>query len=317
MMTTLVVAVGGCAATKVTDSGGTRAADPPAAVAVRPERHPQIKWARCNRNAHSVKASTFRPLSDKRAAALVTREPEIRSYNTRPYALRGRSYASLNAYVPTAAQLHAFRKAKTSAGQPVERFNPYLKYVDGLDGLRKPSTDDLIQWAAHKWGIPENWLRAEYVRESYWNGFQLGDETTVSRSWYRLYPYQAQVPHSLDVYQSMGVSQVKWIPDGSVGAGTEPLRWRSTAFNLDYQAAMVRFYYDNPSGARSSWGDRTYAPCEKWSSIGGWFEPYPWHNAGQRQYVSQVQHYLRGRDWTTPTFVNWRPSSFPRGLRFR
>ena len=34
------------------------------------------------------------------------------------------------------------------------QFNPYLQYVDGRDGMTDPSTDDLIQWAAHKWGIP-------------------------------------------------------------------------------------------------------------------------------------------------------------------
>jgi hypothetical protein len=264
-----------------------------------------------------MRASTFRPLSDRGAAALVTHRPETRPYNARPFRIAGKPYASLNAYIPTAAALHAFRKSKISTGQPVEQFNPYLKFVNGLDGLRHPSTDDLIQWGAHKWGIPENWLRAEYVAESYWNGFQLGDQATVRRSWYKLYPYQARVPNSLSVYTSLGLTQVKWIPDGSVGAGTEPLRWRSTAFNIDYQAAMVRFYYDNPSGARSSWGDKTYSPCEKWASVGGWFEPYPWHNAGQQQYIQSVQHHLRNRDWATSTFVHWRPASFPPGVKFR
>src|ERR1700677_1961873 len=104
----------------------------------------------------------------------------------------------------------------------------------------------------------------------------LGDEATVSRNWYERYPFQARVPNSLSVYTSMGITQVKWIPNNSVGAGTEPLRWESTAFNLDYQAAFIRFYYDNPSGAPSSWGDSSYAPCEEWRSIGGWDEPYPW-----------------------------------------
>jgi hypothetical protein len=307
MLAILVAAVGGCATAKATD--------PQPAPAGRAERHPQIAWRPCNRNARTTKVSTFRPLSDRRAAALVTHRPETRSYNARRYTLAGRSYPSLNAYTPTAAQLKAFRKAKISDGRTLVQFNPYLKFVDGLDGLRKPSTDDLIQWAAHKWGIPENWLRAQYVQESYWNGFQLGDEAAVRRSWYKRYPIEARVPNSLSVYTSMGMTQVKWIPDGSVGAGTEPLRWRSTAFNVDYQAAMVRFYYDNPSGARSSWPD-DYSPCEKWASIGGWFEPYPWHNAGQRQYIGEVRQHLRNRDWSTSTFIGTQPSSFPPGVSF-
>jgi hypothetical protein len=180
-----------------------------------------------------------------------------------------------------------------------------------------PSTDDLIQWAAHKWGIPENWLRAEYVVESHWNQFQLGDNTRVSSHWYRLYPYQSDIPHTSDVYQSPGVEQVRWTPDGSLEPGTEPLRWKSTAFNLDEQAAKVRFYYDNPSGARSSWGDPTYVPCEKWRSIGGWYRPYPWGNAGQASYITTVRAALDGRDWTSPSFLAWSPSSFPPGITFR
>lgn len=308
MIAVLVAAVGGCASAQATD--------PPAAVPVRKENHAQTRWAACNRNAHTTKASTFRPLSDRAAAGLVTREPEIRSYNAKRYTVAGKPYPSQNAYIPTAAQLHAFRYARNSDGRSIVQFNPYLRFVNGLDGMRRPSTDDLIQWAAHKWGIPENWLRAEYVQESYWSGFQLGDQATVSRSWYLRYPFQARVPKSLAVYQSMGISQVKWLPDGSIGAGTEPLRWRSTAFNLDYQAATVRFYYDNPSAARSSWGDKTYSPCEQWPSIGGWFEPYPWHNGGQQQYIAEVQQHLRNRDWATATFVRWRPSSFPPGIKF-
>ena len=214
------------------------------------ERHPQTTWAPCNRNAHSSRLSTFKPLSDTAAAALVTPEPETRADNAKPYAIAGVPHASTTTYVPTLPQIRAFRAAKTSLGQPVLSFNPYLRYVDGRDGMHDPSTDDLIQWAAHKWGIPEDWLRAEYVQESYWSSFQVGDEQTVSAHDYRLYPAQARVPGSLQVYQSLGISQVRWDPAGSVGAGTEPLRWESLAFNVDYQAAMVRFYYDNPSGAR-------------------------------------------------------------------
>lgn len=284
-----------------------------------PERHPQTAWAACNRHARNpgARRSTFRPLSDAAAAALVTPEPEDRRDNARPFTVKGRRHAAANDDVPTTAQLRRFRRARTSAGQPITRFNPYFAYVDGRDGLRHPSTDDLIQWVAHKWGIPEDWLRAEYVQESYWNQFQLGDRTRVSAGWYRRYPAPARLARSADVYQSMGIAQVKWIPNGAVGAGTEPLRWQSTAFNLDYQAAMVRFYFDNPDGARSAWGDRSYGPCQRWSSVGGWFEPYPWDNPGQQYYIRNVRRHLAGRDWTSADFAAWRPPSLPPGIRIR
>ena len=163
---------------------------------MRPERDPQIAWAACNRNADNLRPSTFVPLSDAAAAALVTPEPETRPDNDRPYTVGGQRFPGPNEFVPTTAQLARFRSSRTSSGQPVLQFNPYFRYVDGRDGMRDPSTDDLIQWSAHKWGIPENWLRAEYVVESYWNQFQLGDEHTVPRSWYDLYPVEARVPRT-------------------------------------------------------------------------------------------------------------------------
>jgi len=288
-----------------------------AATVMRPERHPQLRWAACNRNAHSVAVSTFHPLSDHAAAALVTHEPETRRDNARSYTLDGHQYQAANDYVPTLAQVRAFRQARSSSGQTNVAFNPYYQYVDGRDGLRHPSTDDLIQWAAHKWGIPENWLRAEYVHETYWNQFMLGDATQVSGAWYGKYRPADRIPGTHSVYQSLGITQVRWAPGGALHPGTEPLRWLSTAFNIDYQAATVRFYYDNPQRTRSSWGDGSYTPCQTWNSIGGWYSPYPWQNSGQASYADAVKRILAQRDWESSGFVSWAPSSLPRGLHFR
>ena len=287
-----------------------------ASAATVPEANPQTTWAACNANAGTTLASTFTPLSDAAARKLVTLEPEIRPYNGMAYTLGGRSYAATNDFVPGLLAIFKFRNTKDSLGQTAVQVNPYLRYVDGRDGIKNPSTDDLIQWAAHKWGIPEDWLRAEYALESAWNSFMLGNEATVSSTWYSEYPSQARIPGSSNVYQSMGITQIEWAPDGSLGAGTEPLRWESTAFNIDFQAATVRFFYDNPSGARSLWGDASYVPCQQWNSIGGWFSPYPWNNAGQASYIATVQNYLNEQIWATPSFVDWEPTSFPPGVSF-
>lgn len=287
-------------------------------AAKRREAHPQARWAQCNRNAGNGRPSSFRPLADGAAAALVTPEPETRPDNAKAYSVAGAGrFPSANTYVPTGAQIARFRRSRLPSGQTAVRFNPYLRYVDGRDGFRHPSTDELIQWAAHKWGIPEDWLRAEYVVESYWNVFQLGDEASVSAAWYQRYPPQARVPGSLKVYESLGITQVKWIPNNSIGPGTEPLRWESTAFNIDYQAATVRFFYDNPEGSRSSWGDASYAPCEAWESIGGWYESYPWQNGLQAQYIAKVRNVLREHEWARSDFVDWSPGSLPPGVKLR
>lgn len=283
------------------------------------ETNPQTTWVACSANAASGGTSTFTPLSDSAAAALVTHEPEIRPKNATGYSIGGTSYPAPNYYVPSAAEIAAFHSATDQYGQTAVQANPYNQYVDGLDGLASPSTDDLIQWGAHKWGIPEDWLRAQYVQESQWSQYWQGDQTTESGADYPLFPVQSRVPNtSSDVYESLGITQLRWEPttaSNSLHAGTEPLRWKSTAFNVDYQAATIRFYYDNPSGTRSSWGDASYVPCQQWNSLGGWFEPYPWNNSGQQGYITQVQGKLSSQTWTTSGFIN-ESLTFPPAITF-
>jgi hypothetical protein len=230
----------------------------------------------------------YTPLSDAAAAADVTAEPENRPANT-----------AANDYTPTAAQLQAFHTATDPQGQTGAQLNPYDQFVTGHYA---GTTDEIIQWAAWKWGIPADWLRAEYVKESRWTQSALGDLATVTPAVYDEYPPQARVPGTDEVYTSMGITGEKWIPDSDIGIGTEPLRWESTAFNIDYQAATLRFYYDNPDGLRSAWGDSTYSAGNAWASLGGWFEPYPWLNAGQLSYIADVQADLADRAWAQPGF---------------
>jgi hypothetical protein len=227
------------------------------------------------------------PLSDAQATALVRHKPEQRPGN-----------AAANDYVPSSAELLSFHTAVNEYGQSAVQLNPLKNYVDGLDGMTRPSTDDLIQWGARKWGIPEDWLRAQYVLESRWNQSQLGDRASVSSGWYALYPLQAQIGVTGEVFQSIGITMVKWKPDNSVGPGSEPLRWKSTAFNIDFQAADVRYFYDGYCG----WCTSGYSPGQRWNSIGAWYEPYPWRNAGARSYIASVRKILAEKPWLSSKF---------------
>jgi hypothetical protein len=224
-----------------------------------------------------------KPLSDARAAALVSPAPEVRPGNARA-----------NRYVPSPRQLASFRSARTDHGQTVRQFNPLTRYVTGRPvGLRSPSTDELIQWVSHKWGIPTNLIRGQMVVESHWRQGFKGDRQTVGAGWHRRYPRQARIPGGRDVYQSMGIAQVKWTPDHAVGAGTEPLRWRSTAFNLDYYAATVRHYYDGAC----KWCGPGYGAGQTWNSIAAWYSPEPWANERAQAYLGKLRHTLDNRAW--------------------
>jgi hypothetical protein len=248
----------------------------PAAAARSVHEHDVTAWA----------PPSARPLSDAQAAALVTRRPESQPANT-----------AANRYVPTNAELAAFHAAQRKARADGD-FNPLTAYVTGRPGLADPSTDDLIQWVSHKWAIPTNWIRAQMVVESGWSQAMRGDLTTVGAGQYAVYPGFSRVANTEDVYQSLGIAQVKWIPQGSVGIGTEPLRWESTAFNLDYYAATVRYFYAGDCG----WCSTGYHSGQTWKSIGAWDSPQPWGNKGSRGYIAAVRAALAKRAWTQPGF---------------
>jgi len=173
-----------------------------------------------------------------------------------------------NAYRPSAAELEAFRHGQRDAyGRDAVEYNPLAARVTG--GFTG-STDEILQWAAHKWGIPENVVRAVATTESRWRMSQLGDRQAVRDP--SRYPARSRVPGTSDVYQSLGVMQVRWTPEG-LHPGTEPLRWKSTAFNVDYWAAVVRYYFDG----RCDWCGAGYGPGQAWASIGAWWSPSPWN----------------------------------------
>jgi len=157
-------------------------------------------WAACSSN--------FRPLSDAQAAAKAVWAPENRPGNT-----------AANHYRPSGGEISAFRYGETNRyGQTAVQANPYAAYVTGgYSG----TTDQIIQWGAAKWGIPADWLRAQYVVEWHWNQSAKGDLTAVANP--SRYPSQSRAGGN-KVYLSLGIAQVKWNhPDANnSGIGAEP-----------------------------------------------------------------------------------------------
>lgn len=201
-----------------------------------------------------------------------------------------------NSYKPTAAELQTFLTGERNKyGQLPAEANPLLRNVTGAF---TGTTDEIIQWASHKWGIPEDWVRAMAVKESDWHMSGRGDRKTV-RDPLR-YPAYSRIAGTSEVYQSLGIVQIRWDhPDGnSTGIGTEPLRWKSTAFNLDYALADIRFYFDG----LCKWCTTGYSAGQQWASLAAWYNPYPWNNASQLGYAESVKKILVDRTWTRTGF---------------
>ena len=168
--------------------------------------------------------------------------------------------------MPSRAELAAFRRAQVELAT----------YEDHVTGRFVGTTDEIIQWAAWKWGIDEDLVRAIAVRESGWDMDMVGDAG-----------------------ESFGIMQIK----PRFHLGTDPLARRSTAFNLDYFGAHIRYYYDGRATWLRRWSPRRrpYRAGSIWGSAGAWYAGR-WYSAGARRYIASVRAELAARAWTRPAF---------------
>jgi hypothetical protein len=197
------------------------------------------------------------PLSDARAATLVRRSSwEPRTDNG----------ATLRR-MPTEAQLRIFWAQSTM---------PYAHYVTGhFTG----TTDEILQWAAYKWGFSPNLLRAVASVESWWRMSTNGDSGDSFGLFQVRRPYHCQ-----------GVV-CSWF-------------WRDAAFNADYYGAILRSYYD---GAETwlntvSGNGASYRAGDLWDSVGAW-DSGRWHDPEALQYIAHVKANLAQRIWRTSMFA--------------
>ena len=203
----------------------------------------------------SFKAPTRPPgsvlLSDADAGARVRRSPR----EPRP------GNRAANHAVPAAGELAAFRSRSRSQ----------LPYADRVTACFQGTTDELIQWAAWKWGLDEDLVRAQAVQESRWHQGAVGDRGL-----------------------SFGLMQIK----RTAWRGSYPLSARSTAFNLDLYGAIVRYYFDGLATwlRREPGRGREYAAGDLWGALGAYFSGH-WHTPEADLYALAVSAHLVARAW--------------------
>lgn len=155
--------------------------------------------------------------------------------------------ATANAAYPNAAQLNAFWAQPNGDVQgPGWEFLPNADWAGVKGGYAYqikpavPSTDMIIRWAACKWGIDENALRAQAWEESTWNQGTLGDYGTGlsycsadGGAFTALYQ-----PATNDCYASHSIIQMRLVPNGFWTMYPQVIN--STGFALDAMGAMLR-----------------------------------------------------------------------------
>ena len=166
-----------------------------------------------------------------------------------------------------------------------------------IDGQFTGTTDEILRWAACKWGIDEDMVAAQAAVESWWRQTTLGDWGDD--------PTRCPPGHGLGADgragmcpQSYGILQNRYPFERSTWPGIA----RSTAMNADAAFGIWRACYEG----YELWLDnvergQTYAPGDAWGCIGRWFAGR-WHTAQAEVYIAKVRDYLDRRVWEQPDF---------------
>ncbi len=166
-----------------------------------------------------------------------------------------------------------------------------------VDGDFTGTTEDILRWAACKWGIDQDIVFAQAAVESWWNQTQLGDWRSAAGFCAPGHGLSADGRSGL-CPASYGILQTKYI--------YEKLAWpairASTAMNVDVTYAIWRSCYDGyevwlndqPRGEQYHAGD-------VWGCIGRWSSG-SWYTPEANQYIARVRAYLREQVWTKQDF---------------
>ena len=200
----------------------------------------------------SVKSPGTDPLGDAAAAARVNDT----SWEPR------RGNAEENRRRPSDDQIEDFRRRSEMANR------------HDVTGRYRGTTDEILQWAARKWGFDPDLFRAVAYVESNWKMSAVGDGGL-----------------------SFGIFQMKKTYHCCV-----PLSSKYTAFNADYYGGILRSYYDG----RERWlndverGER-YGAGDLWGSVGAWYAGR-WRTGAAEDYIRKVQRAVRNEPWNDRGF---------------
>ncbi len=196
-----------------------------------------------------------------------------------------------NHQVPTAAQI-----------ANLHPWNPLIGMDTNSDTLRRHitgnftgTTDEILQWAACKWGIDTNIIRAEAVTESQWHQSQLGDYTTNKS----LCP--PGMWNGSSCYQSYGILQIKY----TYFQSEWPMSRNDTAFNADFVYGWLRNCYEGWADylyqATPVSGYPRYHAGDIWGCLGFWFSG-TWYDQGAINYINVTKGYYAQKPWLKAGF---------------
>ena len=151
------------------------------------------------------------------------------------------------------------------------------RYRPRITGAFVGTTDEIIQWAACKWGLSDELLRAQALVESRWVQAARGDYEPRSEGRCTVHDRGDPCP------TSFGLLQNKWY----FNRPAYPELRGMTSFHMDWSAAQLRGCYD---------GHKGFPAGDIWGCVGNWFSG-EWDDEEGRDYVARVRAELEAKRW--------------------
>jgi hypothetical protein len=166
-----------------------------------------------------------------------------------------------------------------------------------INGDFTGTTEEILRWAACKWGINQDVVLAQAAVESWWQQDQLGDWGTQAN----LCP----PGHGLGAEgrpgqcpQSYGILQNRYPFEEASWPGIAT----STAMNADAAYAIWRSCYDGYEvWLNSEPKGQQYHAGDMWGCVGRW-NAGSWYTPQANAYIRLVKEYVRERIWDEPDF---------------
>jgi hypothetical protein len=162
------------------------------------------------------------------------------------------------------------------------------------------TTDEILQWAACKWGIDEDVVRAQAAVESWWHQGARGDWGADASRCPPGHGLGVDDPtnHPDTCPESWGLLQTRYPYHTSAWPGMAG----SSAFQVDTAYAIWRACYEGYEGWLNQVDrGRDYGPGDVWGCVGRWYAGR-WHTSEAEYYIGRVKDYLNSRIWEQPYF---------------
>jgi hypothetical protein len=163
-----------------------------------------------------------------------------------------------------------------------------------VDGDFVGTTDEIIQWAACKWGIDEDVARAQIAKESYWDMRTGGDESLNQSD---CHP-DLRTSDGSPCPESIGLGQVRWLYHSEAFEDSNAIN--SSAYNVDYTYAVWRDCYNG----NLEWLGGSYGAGDLDGCLGVWFTGR-WYPSDAYGYIAAVNELLDDRVWEQDYFLNY------------